>query len=76
MKGARRRPLTPAAGRIYTALTRNALQRQALDAQRHQLITEALDAGYRYRDIADALHISVGATHKIANTPTEDDSNE
>lgn len=66
-KGGRRRPLSPDAARLYTALKRNALERRALDAQRNQLMRAAILAGLRYRDIADACEVSVGAAHRLAH---------
>lgn len=71
MRG-RQRPLTADAARLYTALTRNTLERRALTAQRDTLIREALAAGYRYADIADALGCTPSTAWRIAHGGTGD----
>jgi hypothetical protein len=63
----RQRPLSADAARLYTALTRNTLERRALTAQRDTLIREALNAGYRYADIADALGCTASTAWRIAH---------
>jgi transposase-like protein len=69
----RQRPLSADAARLYTALTRNTLERRALTAQRDTLIREVLNAGYRYADIADALGCTASTAWRIANgAPTSE----